>query len=79
MENLLAVDVSDGGVGVVSQRLHAVGQMLLILLRGQAGRYVRAKVVRCWQEGDGVHMGLEFDRVPPQSGYRLKSSLGFAA
>lgn len=57
-------DISRCGLGVLSQRAFYRGQRIVLCLpMGQGGRRrnVSTTVVRCSQEAQGFHVGLEID------------------
>jgi hypothetical protein len=77
VETLQAVDISRGGLGAIGDRRHEIGQHFVVGLPEPSGRtrYVHAKVVRCWLEKDGPHMGMQFSNLPENLGYWLNSRL----
>jgi hypothetical protein len=77
VETLQAVDISRCGLGAVGKQAHLVGQHIVVGLPEPTGRirYVHARVVRCWQEQDGPHIGMEFSKTPENLGYWLNLRL----
>ena len=81
VEQLQGVDISKGGMGIAGLREHSVGTHLIINLpeRDKPGKYIHAKVVRCWEEKSQIRMGLEFDDSPDEMVIPTEFELRLAA
>ena len=68
VERFQAVDISKGGLGVIGERDHSIGQHFVVCLPSPTGgsRCVHAKVVRCWEDKFGAHLGMKFTDVPDE-------------
>lgn len=66
VEQLQGIDISECGMGIAAAHSYPLGTQLIIDIpvQNQRGRYVHAKVVRCWEENSQIRMGLEFNDVP---------------
>ncbi len=75
VDSLETLDISNSGIGAISQHRFYPGQRVLICLplTSVGGRRnVYASVVRCRQERDGYNVGLKFDSI---SGATLRNPL----
>jgi hypothetical protein len=77
VEMIQAVDISKGGLGAITRDEHDVGQHFVIGLPQPNGRtrYVHAKVVRCWNDQNGQHVGMKFSDIPADLGHWLNIRL----
>lgn len=77
VEMIQAVDISKGGMGAITRDEHDVGQHFVIGLPEPSGRtrYVHAKVVRCWHDEAGPHVGMKFSDIPADLGHWLNFRL----
>ena len=68
VESFRAVDISKSGLGVISGRNHSIGQHFVVCLPSPTGRTrcVHAKIVRCWEDQVGAHLGMKFTDVPAE-------------
>jgi hypothetical protein len=62
LEALEAVDISFSGMGAVSDRLHDIGQRMVVALPREGGEcsYVTVEVVRCQPRDGYCRLGLTF-------------------
>lgn len=77
VEMIQAVDISRGGLGAITHDEHQVGEHFVVGLPKPSGRtqYVHAKVVRCWDDEQGRHVGMKFSNVPADLGQWLNLRL----
>lgn len=77
VETIQTVDVSKGGLGAITPHEHEVGQHFVIGLPEPSGRlrYVHAKIVRCWNDTIGRHVGMEFSDLPVDLGHWMNQRL----
>jgi c-di-GMP-binding flagellar brake protein YcgR len=81
VERFRAVDISDGGLGVISQTSQQAGRKFLLALpRTGGGRlFVKATVVRSTPGFGGHHVGLNFDDMPDTRQVRVDVPISQAA
>lgn len=77
IEMIQAVDISKGGLGAITHDEHDVGEHFVLGLPEPSGRtrYVHAKVVRCWRDAAGPHIGMKFSNIPANLGHWLNIRL----
>ena len=77
VEMIQAVDISKGGLGAIISGEHQIGEHFVVGLPQPCGRtrYVHAKVVRCWNDDEGSHVGMKFSNVPEDLGQWLNIRL----
>lgn len=77
IEMIHVVDISRGGLGAVTRDEHEVGEHFVLGLPEPSGRtrYVHAKVVRCWNDNAGPHIGMQFTDIPADLGFWLNVCL----
>jgi len=77
VEMIHVVDISKGGLGAITPVEHDVGQHFVVGLPEPSGRtrYVHARVVRCWNDDSGPHIGMKFSNIPADLGHWLNIRL----